>query len=500
MKKLFILGLDGASFELITLFSEQGIIPNMSKMIKQGYFSCLKSTVPPHTAPGWVSSLCGVNPGQHGIYQFWDTQAKSYEGKFMGSEDVEVPFVWHILNEAGVSTGMVNIPMTHPPKPLNGYILTWPLYNTLKYSYPKELVHDLIKARCHFASDVTTMFQGDMNYIYQAVEIVKKRFETIRYLLDNNRTDFFMSVFTEIDRVSHFYWDYKDKDPMIEDAVKKIYMECDKVVGEILNLIDENTILLIYSDHGFRKCEFDFYIQSYLIQKELMVLKKMEPCHKRQNNWFEGTDKDGNVYQVDWDKTVAYIACPGSYGININMKYRQENGIVEPKDYKKICEMVADTLKDIRHPFKDAPLFQNVYTRDEVYYGKRLAEAPDLILEPEDFAFMVHHKISLDGLYSRQCEQAGIHSMNGILLLYGKPLEEYELHEPESLTDIAPTILYLYGIDKPYYMEGNSILERKKEYKDNGKKNVASGKTEEFFYNEEEQDEMKKRLKNLGYL
>ncbi len=266
------------------------------------------------------------------------------------------------------------------------------------------------------------------------------------------------------------------------------------------NLIDENTILLIYSDHGFRKCEFDFYIQSYLIQKELMVLKKMEPCHKRQNNWFEGTDKDGNVYQVDWDKTVAYIACPGSYGININMKYRQENGIVEPKDYKKICEMVADTLKDIRHPFKDAPLFQNVYTRDEVYYGKRLAEAPDLILEPEDFAFMVHHKISLDGLYSRQCEQAGIHSMNGILLLYGKPLEEYELHEPESLTDIAPTILYLYGIDKPYYMEGNSILERKKEYKDNGKKNVASGKTEEFFYNEEEQDEMKKRLKNLGYL
>lgn len=134
--KLIVIGLDGASFPLIMKFCNEGLLPNISKIIEMGKCAPLNSTIPPHTAPGWVSSLTGVLPGEHGIYQFWDTQSPNYVGKFMGSNNVAYPYIWDILNEAGYSTGLINIPMSHPPKKVNGYIITWPLSNTLRYCYP----------------------------------------------------------------------------------------------------------------------------------------------------------------------------------------------------------------------------------------------------------------------------------------------------------------------------------------------------------------------------
>ena len=141
--KVLIIGLDGASYNLINQFKSEGALPTFSKLIDEGLSYPLRSTTPPHTAPGWVSSLTGVNPGRHGIYQFWDTQSPSYDGRFMGSNDIGVPFIWKMLNESGYSTGLINIPMTHPPKEVNGYILTWPLSNTLRYCYPADLIKEI---------------------------------------------------------------------------------------------------------------------------------------------------------------------------------------------------------------------------------------------------------------------------------------------------------------------------------------------------------------------
>lgn len=103
--KVLSIGLDGASFELIQQFIGEGILPTFEQLALEGIFYPLPSTTPPHTAPGWVTSLTGVNPGKHGIYQFWETQAQNYAGEFMGSNDVEVPFIWDLLGEYGRSKG-----------------------------------------------------------------------------------------------------------------------------------------------------------------------------------------------------------------------------------------------------------------------------------------------------------------------------------------------------------------------------------------------------------
>ena len=497
--KLLIIGLDGASFKLINQFKSEGCLPTFSKLINEGLSYPLRSTTPPHTAPGWVSSLTGVNPGGHGIYQFWDTQSPSYVGKFMGSNDVGVPFIWKILNESGYSTGLINIPMTHPPKEVNGYILTWPLSNTLRYCHPADFIKEIAAHQGHYASDLVTMFNGDINYINDALEITRKRLQTIKYLIQNKPVDFLMTVFTEIDRVSHFYWNYmsnNDGNADLRDAIKNIYIETDRVLGEILELVDEETTLMIYSDHGFEQGVLDFYVQTYLIQVGLMQVKKESNDYIFEDNWFEH-ENNNEKYTVDWSKTITYMESPGSYGININLKGRQEQGIVEQYEYEEVCQKVIEQLKLVRNPLNHKPLFKEIVKSSVVYNGNFTHAAPDIIMIPENWGTMAHHKITDGKIFNLDPEQKGMHSMDGIFLMYGNKIKNLSHKPPQDLRDIAPTILDLFEVPIPSYVEGTSIfsLQEKKDI------SIPSEQVSvQSSYSDEEQGEIKERLKNLGYL
>lgn len=502
--KLLSIGLDGASFELINQFVSEGVLPTFQKLMKDGIYYPLISTTPPHTAPGWVSSLTGVNPGKHGIYQFWDTQAPKYVGKFMGSGDVKVPFVWDILNSYGYTTGMVNIPMTHPPKKLDGYILTWPLSKTLRYCYPPDLIREIADNQGHYVLDLYTMFKNDINYINKALEITRGRLNTIRYLIKNKPCDFLMAVFTEIDRVSHFYWkymNYNNEDSNFINAIKSIYIETDKVLTEILTLIGENTMLLIYSDHGFQKGELDFYISTYLIQNQLLTIKKERDDYILKDTWFEKTDGD-NKYSVDWDNTIAYMTAPGSYGININLKGRQKNGIIDISDYDNICNQIIEKLKLIQNPLNGKPLFKDILKSNQVYEGEYVTLAPDLILIPQHYGIMIHHEIK-DTLFSTDPEQNGMHSSNGMVLLYGSMVKGLKKNLcTANISDIAPTILDLFFINSPDYMDGKSIFRAAPSALTNEDNKIVINKAiqdDENAYSEKEQLDIKQRLKNLGY-
>ena len=497
--KVLCIGLDGCSFELISRFAREGLLPIFSKIMNEGFCDSLTSTIPPHTAPGWISSLTGVNPGKHGIYQFWDTQSPLYAGKFMGSNDIGVPLVWDILNSNGYTTGMINIPMTHPPKKVKGYMLTWPLSNTLRYCYPSDLIKEISAHQGQYIPDLLTMFNGDIEYVKEAIEITKKRVKTIKYLVENRDVDFLMSVFTEIDRVSHYYWKYMNNNETDEDlrnAIRSIYTETDKAIGEILSIVDEDTTLLIYSDHGFELGVLDFYVQTYLKQVGLLQLKLHSKDYTKKNDWFE-CEIDDEVYSVDWSKTIAYMSAPGSYGININLKGRQSNGIVELSEYDTVCRKVIDELAKVMNPISNRPIFREVVKSNSIYSGKYDIEAPDIILVPDYYGIMVHQKITDGELFNFKPEQSGMHSRSGIFLLYGKTIKNYKIMSPRDLRDIAPTILSLFGIKKPLYMEGESVFTRNK------LKCVDVEMVKSFSnnnsYNEDEQDEIKERLKKLGY-
>lgn len=489
-KKLIVLGLDGASYTLIKEFSEEGIMPNFSKILKNGKCGVLKSTTPPHTAPGWVSSLTGVLPGDHGIYQFWDTQSSDYVGKFMGSRDVKYPFVWDVLNENGYSAGIINVPMSHPPKKINGYMFTWPLSNTLNYCYPKELIREIADNQGQYVSDLLMMFSGDENYIFEAIKITRKRVNTILYLLKHRPTDLMICVFTEIDRVSHYYWKYIDdvsaKESM-RNAIQSIYRETDAALGKILDYCNDDFNFIIYSDHGFEKGVLDFYVQTFLINKGFMHIKKASANYVPDGSWFEYWKFD-ELYVVDWSRTVAYMSAPGSYGINLNLINRQSQGIVSESNYDKICNQIIDELIKIKNPLDNTSLFKKVCYRKEIYNGNCINGAPDIILIPQYYGIMAHHKLTDREMFCMQPEQNGMHSQEGIIILYGNEFEKVH-NIPVSIEQVAPTILEFYNLKIPDYMERSFP-----------KKQLVNDSTDMVdCYRKDEQDSIISRLKMLGY-
>lgn len=520
--KMFILGLDGASYHLVKEFVRKNKMHNFKEIINGGHFRKLNSTIPPHTAPGWVTAFTGTGPGKHGVFQFWDTQARNYAGKFMGRDDFDVLPVWDILNRAGFATGMINIPMTHPPKKVNGFIITWPLSNTLRYAYPDDILFKIAQYGGHYVSDLGIMYDGNIDYIDKAINITRKRVKTLKCIMENYRWDFLVSVFTEIDRVSHFYWHYMDKsspeymetnNSKLKNAIEDIYCETDRALGYILNMLDGNTLLMILSDHGFGAGEINFYAQSFLMERSFLKIRKAQDCSNTcassgsmpevpGGSWFECV-YNNERYTVDWDNTIAYMAAPGSYGININLKGRQSQGIVENEEYENIRDALIREFSSVIHPYRGSKLFKKIARREEVYTGGSLQKAPDLILIPEDYGTMVHHSIKPGEIFGSP-EHKGMHNGDGILLIYGREAESVKVSETAGLEDIAPTILDYYGIDMPQYMDGKVLAEFKRAGRKSAdvylKPESQPNEGEKIAYTGSEIKEAEEKLKSLGYL
>lgn len=508
--KHFVFGIDGATFNIINPLIKKGKLPNLSKLIKQGAYGQLESTTPPHSGPAWVSAATGVGPGSHGIYQFWDTQSADYVGKFMGSNDCQVPTIWDIFNRYGYKTGVVNVPMTHPPKKIDGFMISWPLSKTLRYSYPEDLLREIAKAGGHYLADLFVMFGGDLTYIKKALKITKKRIKTVKFLLEKYPVDFFMIVFPEVDRISHYYWHFFDKKSPeyidsskveMKKALEIIYIAVDQALGEILSYINEDCSITILSDHGFGPGLIDFHVQNFLLENGFLKLKKItrEEFLLQKGSWFI-FEKRGNFYTVDWARTLAYMAAPGSYGVNINLEGRQKNGIVNQQEYKKVKRKIIKAIEKVKHPQNNERLFKVV--ENNIYVGAAAKKAPDLILIPYDYGVMVHHNFIKKGMFSRP-EQKGMHRENGIFIMKGQNVVPGKI-EGARIEDIVPSVLYSSGIKIPKYIEGKILPVFSRSFQVNHPTVKQDWKKikrkKEHSYSSQEQKEVEKRLQALGYL
>ncbi|MHC1683124.1 MAG: alkaline phosphatase family protein [Clostridiaceae bacterium] len=520
--KTFIFGIDGGTFSIIKPLLDKGFLPNIKKLIDSGASGNLISTVPPHTAPGWASAITGVNPGSHGIYQFWDTQSSEYVGKYMGSTDFGVPTLWEILNKNGMKTGMVNVPMTHPPKPVDGFIITWPLSKTLRYSYPSNILSEIANSGGHYLPDLYTMFKGDLEYINEAIEITKNRAKTIIHLIKKYPTDFFMTVFPEVDRISHYYWHFFDeKSPdysnsvdniKLRSAISDIYIATDYAIGEILKALDDKCSIYLISDHGFGCGMLNFYLHNFLKDKGYLNVKYSEhngekcsskSCYELADGDWLNFEEENSEFTVDWENTKAYMSAPGSYGININLKGRQKNGVVSQEEFDEVSKQLIKLLMEVKNPISGEDLFSKIVPSKEVYKGSLLKYAPDLILIPKDFGTMVHHQLTSSGWFSNP-EQKGMHREEGIIIASGPDIKKCSIQNAH-LEDIVPTLLYQLRMPIPNYIEGDVLSIFKNEFNESNKieiieENPHGINTRGSGYSDSENIEIQEKLKSLGYL
>jgi predicted AlkP superfamily phosphohydrolase/phosphomutase len=461
--RALIIGIDGGCFELVDPLVATGALPHLAGLLARGASARTTCTWPAHTAPGWSSFVSATNPGGHGIYQFYDTQDQGYGAVLRQAGDLGRSCAWDWLTAQGYTLGLINIPMSHPPRDLPGYQITWPLAQTLRYCRPAGLLGELKTGGAHFQPDLATMFRGDLGYIDEALGNVSARVRSALHLMRHRPVDVVMIVFTEVDRVCHHYWHFSDTghprhdDPPAETgwdkAIERAYTAIDAAVGELVAETDEDTSVVLVSDHGLGTGRYELAVHQVLAEAGLLSYapSATDDADGRVASWFTEPGR-----AVDFTRTAVYSPTPGCYGLNVNLAGRQRDGIVTLADQAAVLAEATELMSGLRMPDGSGPVFRAVVPREVGYPGPHSGAAPDLLLIPKDESVIV--TTGLGEPRWRPSWQTGLHRYRGMWVHASPRVRPGRLAGTVPLVDLMPTLLADLGAGWPADIDGLPVV------------------------------------------
>ncbi len=262
-KKVIVFGLDGATFDLIKPWAQEGKLPTLKRLMDEGVHSTLTSTIPFATIPAWPSFATGCNPGKHGFYDFFKQKDNSYEltVELLPSKAIKQPILWDILSQANKKVALINVPSTYPPTKVNGYMITGMLTPPrAKYTYPPELQSELKRELGRYNIFFSLLSAKNPNALVEDLEeTLEQRLKATLYLWKEKQPDYLMVVDSGIDRAEHELWRFLDpSNPLYSskdieiygNPLLRYYQKADKGLAKVLELLDDNTTLIVMSDHG----------------------------------------------------------------------------------------------------------------------------------------------------------------------------------------------------------------------------------------------------------
>ena len=554
--KVLIVGLDAATPSLVEKWIAEDRLPNIGKVLADGAMGTLNSVPNRHSGPAWSTMVTGLNPGKHGIFWFTEDVPETYEYRFINGSFRKGKAFWRILSEEGQQVGIMNVPVSFPAEPVNGVFVSGldsPSADDPGFTHPPELRHEVKEAAggeyyVHPAL-ATFVIGGQMDAgLDRLHRSIDKRAAVAERLMTTRDWDVFMVVFTETDVVQHFFWRQMEHPtpedaPRHQNAIRDTYEHLDRVLGRLVELAGDDTILLLVSDHGAR---FDdglaralpnwlenlgmlSYRSAEGARSSSMVLslvskayrqldKRVRPELKhRLSRRFPALRRKVEVImtysRVDWSRTKAYTD-----GVRpeiwINLRGRQSQGIVDPDDYDRVRQEVIDALSSGVCASTGKPLIKRVMRREEIYSGPFADRSPDLVIEwasegtcldvqyPDGRAFTLQKRHLPDD--PRDEVLNGGHDQFGIVGLLGPGIRPGHI-DGAQIADIAPTVLFLRHAPIPSDVDGRVLTDAltpelvtatPSRQGDSG----IVGPAETTGYSEDEEAEIKERLQGLGYV
>jgi len=547
--KIFVLGLDGATFDLIIPWVKNEKLPTFKKIMDNGSYGSLISTIHPLTAPAWSSFITGMNPGKHGLYDFVRRRIGSYKRDVVNASLRSGDSIWKILSEKGKKVCAINVPMTYPPEEVNGYLISGidtPDMNS-NYTYPESFAQEI--ADQHLIA-VDTSGKSHEKYLNSSLEAVERRFKVMNRSFMKEEFDFFMKVINETDSVQHCFWEFMEKgNNPFSDAIFKIYNKIDILLGEFLKILPQDYTLIIMSDHGAGPIKKVFHLDTYLNKLGLLNYRKKESTSflkslfknimkktlylsqrylpasikarlKKMSNFRSDVESFLEFSEIDWSSTKAYSI--GNQGnICINLKGREPQGVINPgNEYDNLCQMIISHLEELKDPETMEKAVEKVYRREELYHGPNLELAPDLLIRWKDDLYLskkeftsshnvLWSKYTKFGRYSSKYDmyQTGTHKINGVVIFYGKNIKKGSNLQGAKIIDLAPSILYLLNEPIPESMDGkvltsvidNNFLKANPiKYQDDS--GEMKTKSKRVFFSKKDEEKVRERLKELGYM
>ncbi|MFX0186818.1 MAG: alkaline phosphatase family protein [Candidatus Hodarchaeota archaeon] len=455
-KKIIVIGLDCATPK--TLFEDfLDDCPNIKKLMDKGIYGKLRSSDPPITVPAWMVMSTGKKAGTLGIYGFRHRKKNSYTDFWVvNSQTIKEPKIWDIIGKKGLKSIILGVPPTFPAHSINGNLITGFITpDTLSnYTYPSDLKMEISEKIGDYLLDVPFRTNAKEQLLIDIHKMTNIQFKTIKYLIKNKEWDYCQFVIIGLDRLHHGFWKFYDKSHhkyesgnIFESAIKNYYRKLDKEIGEILDLLDKDTIIFIISDHGAKAMKGCICVNMALEKLGLLKFKKKHEPGTRLLN-----------ADIDWQNTYAW-GWGGYYArIFLNLKGREKMGIIEQKDYENWREKISKLLKEI--PDNNGNPMKTKVFKPERLYSKIRGDAPDLMVYFDDLNWRSAGTVGYDSMYLDENDTGpddAVHDYYGIFIIYDPKKKIGKQLEPRNILDIAPTVLNIFGIAIPRDTEGKLI-------------------------------------------
>lgn len=497
MKKVFILGIDGGSLNLIE--SWINLLPSFKRFFHEGTRGKLETTIPPLTPSAWTSFMTGTSPKIHGVLDFYRLD-ENFRVR-ISTRNRRIKTLWRILSENRKKVISLAVPFTYPPEPVNGIMVSGFLTPSIEaeFTYPSSFKEELLRNVPEYMiiEDVKYTENNKEAFMDAIFRMMDARIKAMVYLMEKYPWDVFMVTFMGVDHAQHWFWKYMDpthpryvKEDKLSEAILKTYQKIDKVLGYLMDHLPSETTLIIMSDHGGGPCYGSVNLNYYLAKRGFLKIKKGSNTGIKKLLYALGITPSsltgiamhlptgkamikirgekrtklasflGLTYQdIDPEHSLAYSF--GYYGpIYINTRKRNPIGCVKDSDYEKIREEVLSSLLDIKDPITGERLITRWWMREEIY-GENW-QMPDIIIEMRKFAYTasIFAFPSMSLFLPSLTMKSGEHTLYGIFGARGDGIPEGEKLEGCTILDILPTVLSIMGITPPPYIEGKNIFNR----------------------------------------
>jgi len=391
-----ILGLDGVPFELIDNLSNKGIMPNFNELKKDYTFKSMRSSIPHISSVSWSSIITGKNPGEHGIYGFSEIIENTYSLRFPNFNALKSKPFWH--KEPEKRYVIINVPFTYPARELNGiHIAGFVALDLEKAVYPKKILP--ILKRLNYEIDIDTKIAQQQSidiFFDELIRILNIRKKTFELFWNKLNWDNFLGVITGSDRIGHFLWHiYEDDTNQYHHRFLEFFREIDNIIGDINNRLKEDDKFIILSDHGMEQIKQNVNLNTYLEREGYLRLS-------------ENLKKYNRIIKA----SKAFVLEPGR--VYLNKKGKFPNGSVDKESEIEVIDELKIIFDDLK--FNKQKIIKYIYEKKDVYTGKMLNRAPDLILI-ENKGFNLKSSIGKIEIFEEENKFSGKHNENAFIFV-----------------------------------------------------------------------------------
>ncbi len=411
-------------------------LPHLDALRRAGAWGRLRSVAPPITVPAWACMVSGRDPGELGLYGFRNRAPGTHALEVASGADVSAPRVWDLASDAGKSVCVLYVPLTAPTREVNGVMLGGFLSED-DPSWPRPLAGELEARFGPHAPDVEGYRTDDPEALLDSLyETTGRRFRVARALHAERRPDLFMMVEMGPDRLHHALWRHLDPahpehdpgDPLVREA-RDYYAFLDAEVGALLAQADDDTVVLVVSDHGARRMVGGVRINEWL----------------RRRGWLV-TDEAG---AIDHARTRAWST--GGYYARIffNVAGRDPGGLVAPDALEAEIARLAAELEEL-------PVPVSARRPRDLYRAVRGAP-PELLVFFGDLDYRALGTFGEDLITTENDRgpDGCNHDWDGVLI--GRGLGVVGELEGLSIHDVGPTVLHHLGVDVPADWLGRAL-------------------------------------------